>query len=412
MKSRVLATVRQTFFALRTRNFRLFYFGQIISNCGNWLTNVALTLLVLHLTRSGLAVGLLAACQYGPILVLTIWAGAIADRSNKRRLLFVTQGLEMVESFLLAALAFSSHPPLWAFFVVATIGGVLLAFDNPLRRSFVAEMVPPEDIPNAVVLYSTIVNVSRIIGPALAGILIVTVGYGWCFTLDGASYIAVLISLFLMKPKELRTRSPRPREKGEVLAGFRYVRSRPVLWIPFVMLGIIGSLAYNFTVTLPLLVTGAFHGNGGDFAILYSVMGVGALVSSLIVASRHLVRIRHVIGGAVAMGIVMLALAGVPTVGVAVPVVFLLGLTSILYMTSTTAIVQVEADPEMHGRVLALQTVLFIGTTPIGGPVLGWLADAAGARVPILIGGLACVSAGIFGYVASRRFPAHIDATT
>jgi MFS family permease len=403
VRTRLTGQLKQTFYSLRTRNFRLFYFGQLVSNSGNWLTNVALTLLVLHLTKSGLVIGLLAACQYGPILLLTIWAGAIADRSNKRHLLFVTQGLEMVESFALAWLAFSAHPPLAAFFVVAGVGGVLLAFDNPLRRSFVSEMVPAEDVPNAVVLYSTVVNVSRIVGPALAGILIVTVGYGWCFLLDAFSYVAVLGCLWMMRPAELKTRPRKPRVKGEIREGFRYVLRRPILWIPFAMLAIIGSLAYNFTVTLPLFVTDSLHGTAGDFALLYSILGFGALVSALIVANRNLVRIRHVIGGAVAMGVAMLVLAIVPSVVTAMPVVFLLGLTSILYMTSTTAIAQVEAEPAMHGRVLALQAVLLVGTTPIGGPLLGWLADVAGARTPIVLGGLACLAAGAFGYLASKR---------
>lgn len=403
MTRRLRATIRQTFFSLRTRNFRLFFIGQTISNTGNWLTNVALTLLVLHLTHSGLAIGLLAACQYGPILLLSIWAGAIADRSNKRHLLFITQGLEMLESVALAALVFTHHPSVVALFVVAMIGGVLLAFDNPLRRSFVSEMVPVEDIPNAVILYSTIVNVSRVVGPALAGALIVAVGYGWCFAVDAASYVAVISCLGLMRAAELRRSPTKPRAKGEIRAGFRYVLAMPVLWITFVMLTIVGSLAYNFTVTLPLFVTHALHGSAGTFTLVYSVFGFGALLGALFVANRNLVKIGHVIIGAVALGIVMLILSVAPNLSVTLPVVFFLGVTSILYMTSITTIVQVEADPTMHGRVLALQSVLFIGTTPIGGPLLGWLADTAGARAPIVLGGLACLVAAGFGYIANRK---------
>jgi MFS family permease len=180
--------LKATFSSLKNRNFRLYFTGQIISNTGNWLTNVALTLLVLKLTHSGLAIGLLAACQYGPILILSSWAGAIADRSDKRHMLFITQSLEMVESIGLAILAFMPHPPLAEFYLLAVAGGIFLSFDNPLRRSFVSEMVPQEDMSNAVVLYSTIVNLSRIFGPSLAGLLVVTVGYGWCFGVDAASY--------------------------------------------------------------------------------------------------------------------------------------------------------------------------------------------------------------------------------
>jgi MFS family permease len=400
---RLHRTVRRTFFALRTRNFRLFFIGQSISNSGNWLTNVALTLLVLHLTQSGLAVGLLAACQFGPILLLSAWGGAIADRYNKRNLLFVTQSLEMAESVALAALAFAHNPPVWALFSVAAVGGILLAFDNPLRRSFVTEMVPPEDIPNAVVLYSTIINVARIVGPALAGALIVSVGYGWCFALDACSYIAVLVCLWMMRPRELYRQPPRPRAKGEVRAGFRYVRSVPILWISFAMLFLVGSLAYNFTVTLPLFVSKSLHSSTSTFTLIYSVFGFGALCGALLVANRSLVRMRHVVVGAFALGASMFLLAASPTVSVTLPVAFLLGVTSIIYMTSTTSLVQVEAKPSMHGRVLALQTILLVGTTPIGGPLLGWIADAVGGRAPIIIGGFACVAAGVFGYIATKQ---------
>ncbi|HNX01033.1 MAG TPA: MFS transporter, partial [Candidatus Cloacimonadota bacterium] len=206
----------KTFFSLRNYNYRLFFIGQTISNTGNWLTNVALILLVLKLTGSGLAVGILSACQFGPMLFLSAWAGAIADRSDKRKLLLLTQTLEMLQSVGLAILAFMPHPPMIGLFILATWGGILLSFDNPLRRSFVSEMVPEEDIPNAVVLYSTIINVSRILGPTLAGILIVTLGYGLCFTMDAISYLAVLICLYIMRTNELHREPPKPRTKGEV----------------------------------------------------------------------------------------------------------------------------------------------------------------------------------------------------
>jgi MFS family permease len=393
-----------TFLSLRHRNFRLYFIGQIVSNTGNWLTNVALILLVLKLTGSGLAVGLLAACQFGPILFLSAWGGALADRSDKRRFLLLTQSLEMAESIGLAILAFLPHPPLAGLYGLAVVGGTLLAFDNPLRRSFVSEMVPVEDIPNAVVLYSAVVNVSRIFGPALAGLLVATVGFGWCFALDAASYVAVLVCLHIMRPVELYRRPPTPRAKGEVREGLRYVRSMPSLWISFVMLAAIGTLSYNFNVTLPLFVTDGLHSTGTVFTVLYSVLSAGAVVSALVVAHRSLVRMRHIIIGAVALGVTMLLLAAAPGVGAAVPVVFLVGMASILYLTSTTAIVQVEGKAEMHGRVLALQTVLVAGTTPIGGPLLGWLADTLGGRAPLVLGGVVSLVAAAFGFVANRRY--------
>jgi MFS family permease len=223
----VAGVIRRTFISLRHRNYRLFFIGQTVSNTGNWLTNIALTLLVLHLTDSGVVVGALTAAQYGPLLVLAALGGAMADRGNKRNMLFVTQVLEMAQSFVLAGLAFMDHPPLWALFAVATSGGVVLAVDNPLRRSFVTEMVPAHDRPNAIVLYSLIVNISRIAGPALAGALIVVVGYGWAFTVDAVSYVVVLVALWMMRPDELLRVPSRPREKGEIRAGIRYVARTP-----------------------------------------------------------------------------------------------------------------------------------------------------------------------------------------
>ena len=386
---RLHRTLRKTFLSLRNRNFRLYFTGQVVSNTGNWLTNVALILLVLKITGSGLAVGLLAACQFGPILFLSAWAGAFADRTDKRRMLLVTQSLEMAESIGLAVLAFMPHPPLAGLYALAIGGGILLAFDNPLRRSFVTEMVRAEDIPNAVV-YSTHRERCPIIGPALAGLLVVTLGYGWCFTIDAASYSAVLVCLWMMRPAELHRRPPRPRAKGEVRAGLRYVRSMPVLWISFAMLAAIGTLSYNFNVTLPLFVTDTLHSTGGVFTVLYSVFSVGAVVSALIVAHRGLVRLRHIIIGAAALGLAMLVLAFVPGVPAAVPAVFLVGMASILYGTATTTIVQVEAKPEMHGRVLALQMVLMAGTAPVGGPLMGWIADTMGGRAPISSSAVSC----------------------
>jgi MFS family permease len=403
MRKRLLATVRSTFGSLRTRNFRLFFIGQTISNTGNWLTTVALTLLVLHLTHSGLAIGLLMAAQYGPLLLFSIGAGAIADRHNKRNLLFVTQGLEMVESIVLALLAFMHHPPLAALYVTAAAGGTLLAFDNPLRRSFVTEMVPAEDRPNAVVLYSLIVNVARIFGPALAGVLAVTVGYGWCFSVDAASYLVVLGALWMMRPAELRRLAPRPRARGDIRAGLRYVADNPNLWVSFVMLGAVGMLAYNFTVTLPLFAIRSLHGGDGAFTLLYSTFSAGAVVSALVIANKGLVHIRHIVIGSAALGLTMLGLATVPNVDVAIPAAFLVGLTSILYMTSTTAIIQVEADPALHGRILALQTFVLGGTIVLGGPILGWLADALGARAPIVLGGIVCLVAAVWGLATNRR---------
>ncbi|HEY5220702.1 MAG TPA: MFS transporter [Candidatus Paceibacterota bacterium] len=398
--------VRKTFYSLRTRNFRLYFTGQLISNTGNWLTNVALILLVLKITGSGLDVGLLAACQYGPILFLSAYGGAIADRFDKRKMLLISQSLEMAQSASLAVLAFMPHPSLVWLYALAILGGIFLAFDNPFRRSFVTEMVPSEDIPNAVVLYSTVVNGSRIVGPALAGLLATTLGFGWCFTIDATSYIAVIVGIIMMRPAELFRRPPEPRaeRKGEVREGFRYILSTPFLWISFVMLALIGTLAYNFTVTLPLFVTSSLHSTDAVFTVLYSTFALGAVICGLIVAHRNLVTMRHILIGAAALGVTMLFLAISPGVWMAALAVFLVGMASILYMTSTTTIIQVEGKPEMHGRVLALQMVFVAGTSVIGGPLSGWLADALGARSPLIFGGIVCLAAAAFGYYATQRY--------
>jgi len=401
-QSRLRRTFGETFSSLRYRNFRLYFTGQVISNTGNWLTNVALTLLVLKLTHSGLAIGLLAACQYGPILLLSAWGGAIADRSDKRKVLLLTQSLEMAESIGLAILAFMPHPPLAGFYALAAAGGVFLAFDNPLRRSFVSEMVPPESVSNAVVLYSTVVNLSRIFGPSLAGLLIITVGYGWCFSVDAVSYLAVLLSLMLMRQGELYRHPIVERAKGEIRAGVRYVLSEPTLWISFLMLAIIGILSYNFSVTLPLYVTDALHKTNATYTILFSVMGAGSVMTALIIAHRKLVGLNHAIFGAGVLGLAMLGLAIAPNLAAAVPIVFVVGVASILYTTATTTLVQVEAKANMRGRVLALQTILLMGTTPLGGPLLGWLADNYGGRVPLVVGGIAGLVAAAIGYYAYR----------
>ena len=393
----MIPPLRSTFSSLHHRNFRLFFIGQSISNSGNWLTNVALTLLVLKLTGTGMGVGIVTACQFGPMLVLSAWGGAVADRSDKRRMLLLTQSLEMAQSVGLAALAFMSRPPVLGLYGLAILGGVLLSFDNPLRRSFVTEMVPARDIPNAVVLYSTIVNLSRIIGPALAGLLVVTVGYGWCFALDATSYVAVLICLVMMRPGDLHREAASPRTKGAIREGIRYVRSVPELRISFWMLAAISMLAYNFNITLPLFVTRGLGAGEGAFTVVYSMLGFGSVVSALIVAHRNLVAMRDIVRGAALFGVTLLVLSVMPGIRTAVPAAFLVGASSILYMTSTTALVQVEGRRDMHGRVLALQMVVLGGGAAIGGPLLGWVADTAGARAVMVVGGVVCLGAAACG---------------
>jgi MFS family permease len=396
--------IRETFKSLETRNYRLFFVGQLISNTGNWLTNVALILFVLQLTKSGLAVGILSAAQFGPMLFLGAWGGAVADRVDNRHALFVTQSLEMAQSAGLAVLAFLPHPPIVGLYALALLGGTVLAFDNPLRRSFVGEMVAREDLPNAVVLYSTVVNLSRVFGPALAGLLVVSLGYMWCFAIDAASYVAAIVCLVLMRPDEL-FRSPRAvRTRHDVLAGLRYVASTPDLCISFAMFAAVGLFSFNFRVSLPLFVTMSLHQTEVVFTVLYSIFSAGAVVSALIVAHRRFVRLRHVIAGSAALGATLLLLSIVPGVETAALAVFLIGMASILYMTATTAVAQVDTRRDMTGRVLALQTTLIGGTALVGGPILGQLADVAGGRAPFVAGGVVCLAAAVCGEIGRRRW--------
>jgi MFS family permease len=364
---------------------------------------VALTLLVLHRTDSGVAIGLLSACQFGPILLLSAWAGVIVDRTDKRRLLVVTQTLEMGQSIVLAVLAFMHEAPLPAFYVTALAGGCMLAFDNPVRRTFVNEMVPREDVPNAVTVYSAMVNISRIVGPALAGLLIVTVGYGWCFTVDAISYVTVLVALGMMRTHELRRVPISPRAAGQVRAGVRYIRSVPELWITFAMLAVIGSLSYNFPVVLPLLVEKGLGGDDAAYTLVYSAFSAGALIGAFLVARRTVVGVHTVIAGAVWFGLSMLVLAVVPGVPAAVLVAAGVGAATVAYSTATSAIAQIRPEQRMIGRVVSLQTVLLVGTTPVGSPLLGAIADWAGARTPVVIGGIAALGAAAFGLLAVRR---------
>ena len=400
---RVRRAPGETFRSLRTRNFRLFFGGQLVSQVGNWLTMVAQTLLVLRLTGSGLALGLLTAAQFGPLLVLGPWAGLVADRSDKRRLLLTVQAISMLQSFALAALAFTGDPPLGAIFAVAAVGGFTVAFDNPTRRAFVVEMVPEADVNNAVSLNSALMTSSRIVGPALAGLLVTTVGFGWAFLVDGISYLAVLAALAAMRSSELRPAPAAARGRGQVRQGLRYVRSVPELWVPLVMTAVIGVLAFNFAVVFPLFVTDDLGSGDVGFTVLFSVTSVGSLAGALWSARRRTIDVRVVARSAFAFGAPLLVMAAVPSLALACLVGLAVGFGSISFLTASTAIAQLRADPSMRGRVLALQAMVFLGSTPIGGPLVGWVCESFGARWGIVVGAASCVAAGGWGLLMARR---------
>ena len=391
-----LATA-DTFRSMRHRNFRLFFGGQLISQTGTWMSMVTQTLLVLKLTDSGIALGMLTAFQFGPMLVLGAWGGAIADRADKRKLLITVQCFAMAQSIVLGLLVLGDLATVPVVFAMAGVQGILNSFDNPTRRAFVVEMVPVEDLPNAVSLNSAVMTGSRVLGPAAAGALVLTVGYGWPFIIDGLSYIAVIAGLVMMRPAELYRSAPARRGKGQVREGLRYMRSEPNLFVPLVMMALIGTFAFNFSVTVPLLVKGPLGAGTGSFTLLFSVLSLGSLIGALATARRAIVAPRHLVRAAAAFGATMVLLAAVPTMGAAYPAGVLLGLASIAFMTSSTAIVQLLAGPEYRGRVLAIQAMVFLGSTPIGGPIVGIISDTAGPRVGILVGAASCFVAAAYG---------------
>jgi MFS family permease len=401
--TRLRAAGADTFRSFQHRNFRLFFVGQLVSQVGNWSTLIIMTMLVLRLTDDGVALGLLAAAQFGPVLLIGPWAGLIADRSDKRRLLLIVQSLAMAQSFVLAAIGFQSQPPLIAIYLVAMLGGLTTAFDNPARRAFVVEMVPAEDIPNAVSLNSALMTGSRVIGPALGGLLATTIGFGWAFIVDGLTYVAVLAALILMNTATLNPASPAARGRGQVREGIRYVRSVPELWVSLMMMAVIGTLAFNFQTTLPLFTTRDLSGTERTFPYLMAVLSLGSLVGALATARRRAIGLRTVGTSAVAFGAALGVLAIAPTMATAFPIGFAVGLSSIAFMTASTAMVQLRADARMRGRVLALQTMVFLGSTPIGGPIVGFIAETVGARASLAVGAVATLAAGAAGLTKARR---------
>jgi MFS family permease len=401
--TRLRLATSDTFRSLTIRNFRLFFTGQLISQIGNWLQLIAQTLLVLELTDSGVALGLLAAAQFGPVLVFGAFAGLVADRSDKRRLLLGIQTFAMFQSFALAALAFQDSPPVWAIYVIASFGGMATAFDNPARRAFVVELVPEAQITNAVSLNSALMTGSRIIGPALGGLLVATAGFGWAFFFNGLTYLAVLAGLRMIDPSQVRPAPVTPRGKGQVRAGLAYAWSITELRVPLLMMTVIGTFAFNFQTVLPLFAVRDLDGQDITFSLLMSVVSVGSLIGALRSARRTGISVHTVSVASFGFGVSMLALAIAPNQPIAFAIGAVMGFTSISFMTASTAIVQLRSDPMMRGRVLALQALVFLGSTPIGGPIVGAISESFGARYGLLLGALATLAAAAYGLLVVRR---------
>ena len=393
---RVRAAGSRTFAALAVRNYRLWVVGQGISLSGTWMQTVAQGLLVLQLTGSGTALGLVTAAQALPVLLLGPWGGVIADRFPKRTILYTTQAVAGILALTLGGLVATGVIRIWMVYVLALGLGLIKAVDTPTRQTFVLEMVGRETLINAVSLNSTQVNLARVIGPAIAGVLIATVGIAACFIVNGISYFAVLAVLVAMHARDLHPAPLATRMRGQLGAGFRYVRSSPVLLTILMMMAVIGTFTYEFTVSLPLLAQRAFSDGANAYAAMTAAMGLGAVVGGLYTASRAPGSPRRVSWSALFFGLAVLLTAVAPTLPLALFALLIVGFCSIRFTALANTALQLESAPEMRGRVMALWTMAFLGSTPIGGPVIGWIGDTSGPRWALALGGgAALVAAGI-----------------
>ncbi len=392
----VRAAARQTFSSLRVRNFRVYFVAQLISVSGTWMQSVAQAWLVLHLTGSGVDLGIVVGLQFLPMLLLGPFGGLIADRVNKRNLLFITQAAGGLLALVLGTLVVTDTVVLWQVYLLAGMLGMVNLFDNPARQTFMVEMVGRDDLPNAVSLNAALMNGSRGIGPAIGGVIMTVFGLGTCFFVNAASYVAVIIGLSMMRTSELHRTEPVARAKGQVREGFRYVWATPDLRNVLLSVALIGIFAYNFTVTLALLAKVTFHGGAGAYAGLTACMGAGAVVGGLIAAHRAKPTPRLLQVLALIFGGLLAAVALAPTLLAADLLIVLMGAASIGFIATANATLQLTADPAMRGRVMALYAMAFLGTTPIGAPLVGAIAQWTSPRVALLVGAAATVlSAGL-----------------
>jgi MFS family permease len=405
--SRLVAISRRTFSALAIRNFRRFFFGQSTSLIGTWMQSVAQSWLVFTVTHSATAIGFVLALQTLPVLTLAPYGGVIADRVNKRRLLIVLQSMMGLQALVLGILAVTHKVTFWEICLLAVVLGLNNCFETPARQAFMREMVGPEHVRNAIGLNSTMVNAARAVGPAVAGLLIATVGVGVCFLINAVSFIAVVYSLTSMDSKALKPSPPAPRAKGQLREGIRYVAGEPRLWVPLVMAGIVGTLAYEFQVTLPVLAKQTFGGNAATYGFLTAAMGFGAVFGGLTTATRGRTGPRPMTLAATGFGVTMLCVAIAPTLAIAFVAMAVTGFAAITFMATGNSTLQLESAPSMRGRVMALWAVGFMGSTPIGGPAVGWIVQVAGARVGLAVGGLSCLIAAALGILAMRKLGMH-----
>ena len=387
------AALRRSFDSLQVPNYRRYFAGQIVSLSGNWMQTVAEIWLVLSLTGSGVAVGLTTALQFLPMLLVGAWGGLLADRFPKRSLLIVTQAVMALPALALFAVTSTGVVTPLIVYALVFARGAVNAVDNPTRQSFVIEMVGSGRVVNAVSLNSVLVHSARIIGPALAGLLIATVGVEPCFAINAATFGAMILALWRMQPEQLRAAPQVGREPGAVRAGLRHVAATPRLAVPLALMAVVGTLGYNFQTVLPLLARFSFGGGASVYAALVSAMAVGSVAGALATGARGRTSASVIAGAALGFGALSLLAAAAPTLALELPVLALLGAATVTFAASVNSYLQLEVRADMRGRVMALYSIVFLGSTAIGGPIAGLLSEAFDPRVALVLAGVSGLSA-------------------
>ncbi|CAB4898000.1 MAG: MFS transporter [Actinobacteria bacterium] len=386
-----------TFAALAIPNYQKFFAGQAISLVGTWIQSVAIAWLILEITGSPASIGLAVALQFLPVLIFGPYGGVIVDRVDKRRLLIVTQALSGIQAGLLAILVLTGNANIGFVLALSLFLGFIYVFDMPARSAFVREMVPLELVRNAVSLTSVVINGARVVGPALSGVLIATIGLGWCFAANAASFIGVLTAYALMKTGELIAVEPIERAPGQLREGMKYVWSNPDLRVPLIMMAVVGTLTYEFNVVLPALAAETFQSGAQSLGWLSAAMGLGAVIGGLISATRQTSGVKAIAVASIVFGFAVLTSAVMPNVLWSCIALIPVGAASIWFTSAGNSAMQLHTEPHMRGRVMSLWTVAFIGSTPVGAPIVGWVAETAGPRWALGVGAAAAVGAGLYG---------------
>ncbi|MFJ8107421.1 MFS transporter [Streptomyces sp. NPDC096132] len=391
------------FGSLKVRNYRLFFAGQVVSNIGTWMQRIAQDWLVLSLTGSATAVGVTTALQFLPMLLFGLYGGVLVDRLPKRPTLLVTQSAMAVTGIALAALTLSGHVQVWHVYLAAFAVGLATVVDNPARQSFVSEMVGPDQLQNAVSLNSANFQSARLVGPAVAGLMITGVGTGWAFLFNGLSFVAPIAGLLLMRARDLHVVERAPRGKGQLREGLHYVAGRPDLIWTIVLVGFVGTFGFNFPVYLSAFADDVFHAGAGSYSLFNTLMAVGSLAGALLAARRGTARMRVMIAAAVLFGAVELLAATAPSLWLFALLMAPIGMFGMTINVTANTSIQMGTDPAMRGRVMALYMMVFLGGSPVGAPIAGWITDAYGVRAGLAVGGAIAAGAAVtIGLILAR----------